>query len=90
MFQGANLVRLMLEIALEIKAVSALPVEGEQVRVLKQENHKSGLKGWRPGKENPWRQANLALEAKLYLLTLPPKFCPLLVKKQPNYYHRLT
>jgi len=45
MFQGANLVRLMLEIALEIKAVSALPVEGEQVRVLKQDNHKYGLKG---------------------------------------------
>jgi hypothetical protein len=35
----------MLEIALEIKAVSALPVEGEQVLALKQENHKSGLKG---------------------------------------------
>jgi hypothetical protein len=45
MFQGANLVRLMLEIAQEIKSISALPVEREQVRALKQENHKSGLKG---------------------------------------------
>lgn len=45
MFQRGNLVRLMQKIALEIKSLSGLPVETEQVHVLKQENHKSGLKG---------------------------------------------